>query len=768
LIEVKEAGDCLAHDDELKVTEKGEKIKMQKIAQAKMLLLMVTLLLSTSLAIRVTPAANGSRTEDLIFRFYADVESAYAALKAGDIDLVAQELTFELYADAITDPNICLGPVADWDVYEFDINNNYTATDLNDGRRNPCNYLEFRRGIAFCVDKDMVVDTFCGGFANRVDQKIGYPNRGWRNQSCWYEDGTYPYECNLLEASNYFDAAGFTQGTDANPDYDPGIPGSAEYLRIHPDLGYTMNPLEMCLRSDDTRRLEAGRALCDALRLVGVPVNQIEADSPTLYSKIFDDLDYHVYTGYLGLEKFPPIPLYRHFHSMFWPYSGNYVTGVNFTGDPNYPLLDYYLEQARFAQTYEQAVTFTRLALGYTCYECISIPLFSAYSFWAWSSQLKGVVNAIGVGPVNLYTFMNAYKVDGSEIRVGLVQPPLSMNIIYDDNPILRRINLFCEISSPPYDPSAAQPGWVKHWLEETWIDPDTLMEASKITKSFRSDAYFVEPVTGSQLENVNATHVYASTWYMYQQPNCYWYPSVEGIKTLRIVSPYSVEVYWQSLGFWNLYEGEIPVLSFNMLTKGTLSQTVTDNDLVPDGDGFIGCTEPVFYVLSITGDGSPLTLGTDYDIYYDPDGPYNADVRIISGIYSDIDITYLATDDATGYYPGGLPWEDSTEGAGTHYLTDFAPSVGGYAILKKNPWYPMETPPLGEIDFVKKSNGCFKIDIYDVVLAASAYGSQGCLVPDDNWFPGADLAPDGCCRIDIFDIVTITGKYGQEFDCDP
>jgi hypothetical protein len=68
-------------------------------------------------------------------------------------------------------------------------------------------------------------------------------------------------------------------------------------------------------------------------------------------------------------------------------------------------------------------------------------------------------------------------------------------------------------------------------------------------------------------------------------------------------------------------------------------------------------------------------------------------------------------------------------------------------------------------VDFVKKSNGCYKVDIFDVVVAASAYGSEGGGVPDLNWFAGADLAP-GPAKIDIFDIVTITGKYGTEFDC--
>jgi len=85
-----------------------------------------------------------------------------------------------------------------------------------------------------------------------------------------------------------------------------------------------------------------------------------------------------------------------------------------------------------------------------------------------------------------------------------------------------------------------------------------------------------------------------------------------------------------------------------------------------------------------------------------------------------------------------------------------------------------METPPLGEIDFVwkwesgpKPRNGSYKIDIYDIVIAAGAYGSQGTGVPDRNWFPGADVAPSGG-QVDIYDIVTIAGKYGEEWGHTP
>jgi hypothetical protein len=69
----------------------------------------------------------------------------------------------------------------------------------------------------------------------------------------------------------------------------------------------------------------------------------------------------------------------------------------------------------------------------------------------------------------------------------------------------------------------------------------------------------------------------------------------------------------------------------------------------------------------------------------------------------------------------------------------------------------------------VRKPNGCYKINIFDVLITATGgtYRAQGIEIPDPAWFPGADVAPEGG-KIDIFDIVTITGKYGTEFYCQP
>jgi hypothetical protein len=274
--------------------------------------------------------------------------------------------------------------------------------------------------------------------------------------------------------------------------------------------------------------------------------------------------------------------------------------------------------------------------------------------------------------------------------------------------------------------------------------------------------------VTGTPLEHVKASHVYASIWYHYQLGDGWFYPTVEDVHHLNLTGPYTLEIYLDSYSYWNVYYCQPPIVSFHLLQQGTLSTSHSEDFTAATADAFLGLSHEVYWVLDIYDDGGSLTRGTDWEIVRDGPGGYG-DIYIYAGvtITGTVHVDYWATGDARGYTPGNLPWPTALEGAGAWYATAFTPGVGGNLTLHKNPYYYLTMPPTGEIDWVRKPNGGFKIDIYDVVLAAGAYGSQGTGVPDPHWFAGADVAPPGGV-IDIYDIVTLTGKYGREFDLPP
>jgi hypothetical protein len=338
-------------------------------------------------------------------------------------------------------------------------------------------------------------------------------------------------------------------------------------------------------------------------------------------------------------------------------------------------------------------------------------------------------------------------------------------------------MNLFGGSDVPPYDSAIDQPGFELDWIVDEWTDPDDSVVKTNLTQYYRDDAWFAAPSTGNQLENVNATQIYASLWYFKAPGVDAWiYDNVVDIKRVDIIGDHAIRVFFDTTGYWNAYLGTSYILSFNLLGKGTMSQNVVESRTSDATTGYCNVSENVFWVNSAFAGATELVRGVDYEIYGTP--PPNSaagetDVRIINPVYKGvlINLDYLAVDDARGSPTGGLPWQDAFEGAGMYYCKNWEGGLVGTSMtFKKNPHYPMETPPLGEIDFIKKPSGCYKIDIYDVVAAASAYGSKGDTVPDPTWLPAADVAPGGESEImvNIYDIVTITGQYDVSFDCPP
>jgi hypothetical protein len=726
--------------------------------------------------------------DNLLIKYYASVEAAYTALKASEIDMIGYEITDVLYADAITDPNICLGPVADQGMYEFDVQNNHTIATypgvesfiFGEKRKG------VRKAITYLADKDLIVTDCTGGFTERIDQLLAAPHKGWRNQTHpGWGDGNFTFEYDPDTAASILDAEGFVQGTTPNPAYNPALTWSAEFLRVYPgdhptEAGNDVHPVVMCIRTDDLRRFCAGDLLKYHLEVVGFPTAAIYGSSTELYDQVMGDMNFHIYTGGWSLGRFPPLYQYGLMHeSQNYPYGSNYITGMNETNLPNYPELDEVLLEGYTALTYSTAQAAVKKASGIAHYDlCVHIPLWSTASYWAWKCNVKAVVNAEGAGPENGYSFMNMYKTDDTALTYGTIRFPTAMNKFYSswyyDYQNLNRMDLYGNgITAPPYDLGVDQNAFITEWVTDTFIDPDDATEKSKNTFTYRSDGYAVEPVTGNIVEQLNAHHVYADIWYTYQTPDCWAFSGVQWIDHINITnSDCDVEMYWATLSYWNTYYGGGSAInSLSYLQQSPLSTFETQDIAFAGGTGYVATDEDPWLFEVVTLDGTPLVQGIDWEIYAPTPATGtggDAQLRILTTQPAGtLHVEYWAVGDARGYTPGNIAWQQSFEGAGAFYATDFVAGAGGYLALAANRQYYMETPPLGEIDFVRKGNDCYKVDIFDVVIVASAYGSTGGALLDSNWFPGADLVPE-CCKVDIFDVVTVTGKYGLDWDCPP
>ncbi len=692
----------------------------------------------------------------------------YTAASYLTIDYNAGPAPIDQFSDAINDPNIVVDSVADMGMNQFDLNNNYTIHSVR-GYRSPMSYVEMRRAVAWLTPKDFIVNEICGSFAERIDQQIPAPNKGWANASYWYPN--YPYEYDPAAAAASLDAGGFAQGSTANPDYDPGFPGSAQFIRTYPTghekEGQDLDPIEVVIRTDDIRQFEAGHLVASNMRKHGIPMTVTEGDINSIYDKVFGLFDYHLYTGRWSAGRFPALGLWQLYSKeSIYPYGSNYVTGIN-SQTHKYPRLQKLLEKARFPSSYSEAASAVKLAAGYMTEQCITVPLFSAKSYWAWSNHLLGVVNMYGYGPINPYTFMNAYRDDTPSrgpIRVGLKSAPNQMNTVYSswiwDYICLDRMTLYGDMDVAPYDLSIDQPGFVRNWETDIWFDPVDGENKTKLTLVFRSDGYFVEPVTGTQKANVNTSHHFFNIWYDYNVDPIGWnFPDVEDIHHVVMVNNTAVQVYFDSESYWSTYYARGVFRPMDTWAQHSELVTVATESFPGwSGTGQVPLANNPCWIASIDVDGTPLAHGTDWNIVL-------GNLIILTSQTGTLNVEYWAPNDPRGYTPGNLPWQTVFEGAGMFFPTAFTPGVGGSLTLKRNPFYWMETPPLGEIDFIRKPNGAFAVDYSDLAILVWAYNSTGTGLPDGNWFPGADIAPPGGYVHPVFDQLTFYWNLDTVWD---
>jgi len=722
-------------------------------------------------------AAKGVRTQDLVMFYYPDVEAAYEALKNDEIDMIGYEITAALYQDAINDPNIVLTGVADTGFYELDLNNNHTIHTYP-GVENPFWYAPVRRAVAWCTDKDYIVNVICGVFAERIDAMIAAPAKAWASPDHWYP--SYPYEYDTAVASAHLDANGWVEGSTPNPNYDPGFPGSTQFLRVYPPVhskaGHDIDAMRWFIATADSRKNYAGHMVADAMEKIGFTINRIEP-GPSRHDLLWWSYqismwkNYHLYTGGWGVGYFPTY-LYNIYHSQFWVDgidSPNYVTGNNASNLPNYPEYDRLVEEVFHPTSLEDARDAAKLATAYWTEHCINVPLFSAKEYWASSAELLGLVNQEAIGFENGFTFMNAYKEDGSAIRYGLKSAPYSMNpqfaTWYYTYQNIERIYSYAGVSGQPFDPGAAQSGWLQDWEIGSWNDGGT--NKTYMTHWVRNDSYFAEPITGNRLSNVNASDYFFSVWFTYADPTAWRRIDVEDVHHIEIHNSYSWTAYFDFKNYWYYLAASPMLFPVDRWLKEPLATQTIESFSSFTGPDIVALNGNPVWINEVTLDDAPLAFGADYNII-------RGNLEVLIAVSGDLSVDYWKYGNPIGFTPGDLLWNETLVGSGMYYMTSFTPGTGGGAAFKRNPYYWMETPPLGEIDFVwnfqagpKPRDGYYNVDIYDVVLAAGAYGTTSTGLPSAKFVSAADVAPPSG-KIDIYDIVTLGGVYGTKWGHPP
>lgn len=384
----------------------------------------------------------GPAMDELLFRYYPSSEAIFYALLADEIDLMDYPLTYDQYQLATYNRDILTGFYEENSYISLDINNNWSIPYIP--WRSPTNYTEFRQAIACLVDKDYVVWEVLQGFAMRVDTPIPRPLQdrwvawdvsqyGPNNE--WL--GNYPWEYNPFRAAELLDESGFIQGQTPNPYYDPNVPWSAHYIRVYPPdhekAFQDLDPLIVYVRTDDTILFQIGQYIVNQLRIIGIPVDEIDVNFYRLYDDVFIDRRYHLFISEWILELPLPIHLLQLYHSYFIEDAELNVIQCN---DGS---LDALLDSFMNSRNDEEAMQLCWLIQKEIVQKAYNVPIATRKGVFAYRKGIVNLANKKVGGIRNQWSIFNSYNIDSTvkTLRVGTIKP--------QDQNIFRRIYKFAK-----------------------------------------------------------------------------------------------------------------------------------------------------------------------------------------------------------------------------------------------------------------------------------------------------------------------------------
>lgn len=405
----------------------------------------------------------------------------------------------------------------------------------------------------------------------------------------------------------------------------------------------------------------------------------------------------------------------------------------------------------------------------------------------AYRKTLPGVVDMHNYGINNQYTLLNAYRADDptAPIRIGYSSLPDMLNVLYSSNYVERKFldQIYPHLLNPmPYNLSIDQPWVAQDWELGTWVDPKDGSEKTKVTYWIRRDVGYSTPVTGDFAGYFNAHDLEFTIWYIHAYNDSWAWNSVMNVDHTCIIDDYTVDVYYNDFNEWFLYTtGEgMPLLGPKNTLINKLCQSFTETFEVVEGEFEYELEGAVVQILNAEINGTPLYENVDFLIRTGYDTHRHNVFVLLKPLTGNITIEYYGAipGGAEGFYLGaslGLDWMDTMYALGVHYPVIIELYESNFASLSRNSYFFLETPVLGEVDWrwewegtAKPRGGCFHIGILDLVKCTAAYCHRGDGEYDPLYFPGADMDGSDLGHVGILDVVTITSNYCTKFGHPP
>jgi ABC-type transport system substrate-binding protein len=746
----------------------------------------------------------GPHVKGILMPIYSDEVAEWTDMLAGHLDIEDWPLTKAYYDQFVSNPDFVVtnyGGEAGY--FILDINNNET---LPDGSPNPCTVLEFRQALAYLVNRTYIIYDITKGFGLPMWTPVPtymttyvHPEikPGGSLEALTYGGMTG----DIAAAAQLLDTHGFPKGPDGWRYWDRNHNGAK-------DPGEDLK-LIFYARSDDiSNRLPFADNY--KIKLESEPI-KIHVDYRPNVRKVCSDSvmgakNFHLYTGgwiFIGPD---PDYLYDLYHSTMYWHPGK---------PPNYDnihdsLLDEYLEHIKYATTYEEGTYYTMKAQERFAACAFSVPLWCSSGTKAYKKvpveasgqEWRHLVNQQGFGVNSWWSTLNM-------ITNTTVYPPIYIHYGFKSdveklNPVYAEWYWDWEVLGRIYDGGAARnpyslgewiPQLYEKWTAGVWYDSVAKQNKTKVTITLRPDIYWQDgtPLT---INDVYYTLVEISKDLIAKDlPTPWWYPTVEMMKSVYIVNPYTIEILLDVQSVWAvgwvIGNVVIPKHIWKPLVDASTPENMVVYGAQPDpnvvGSGPFKFKEHTTGVRVVLDANPNYWQYTPIKVFVDIPGKFDAGTRTFSvkisnlcktdsmsihktvtidgSTVADITATIAAgdvhTEDITYNFAYGkhtiqvtVDWNVPSVGSGTKTYT-----LKVYTTIKEDIAGSTYYDDTGFSTYKYKSElptPDIKVDIKDVAGASKAFGTY----PGHSyWNPVADI--NGDYKADIKDVAAISKKFG-------
>jgi len=682
----------------------------------------LSVLLTFTLACGIIPYAFAvAKTPNMQIHIYLTQDAGNADLESGILDIIGWPLTKDWIDKWAQMPStITMKGYVELGMTEIDLNNQMwpTGCPIHKFYTPSCQRClkacEFRKAIACLTDKDTIVTDVLDGLGYRMDVPVPPSQSAYMDMYNYTQSGLI-YNYNKTRAENILDAAGFTK-LPSGLRQDPMTPG------------FPLDPIIFYIRQDDLNRRATGEMVTAELESEGIPVDMIIAGRIVCYKNVMVLYNYHMYTGAWTFGAVPDqyYDLYSSetYYGPIIGWSQNYPgfcnNGTLFgPGHADAEGFDYWALKVKYPDSIPDAITAAKTA-GYLFLKfCAIIPLYCQKAVKAYRTGWTGVVNNVGYGIDNYWTFLNMYNSADSIIDCGLIGGLEEFNVVSmgtippegtftpdfwdSSSKVLRLIyetligyNLFNLAPTEWFLASGATVGTYTY----------SGAPATFINFTLRSNVYWHND-TGQPRRLFKASDVGFSFAYQYAcGPGIAWnYPSLAQWLNCTIYDDTHVAVFYKKLSVWAFqWAGSLPIIN-------------------KDVWNFV-----------------PPALAR----WYHPE-EQDKNLNGIKDLYED--------------------------GTGAWMYYSYNP--GNWVTLKADPQYYLSAEYISAriLEMFHTGAGDVNrdgvVNVLDLALMARALGTT-CESPHGTGWgqynPDCDLNND--CYIDLMDLMVVTSNYGKTMDC--